>query len=154
MPCNWNELNFNPFMSIDWRGRQHRLGNVIRTWICLTEAARGRSEHASWLSYFFDVFYCSVVFTLFIYSMILSYFVFYIISSWNCDVTAWICSSVGAILRILFFCDLWIICVFVPFCKSLSFFWLFDLFSIWEFVLRCLAFVCCDVQALVLFVSF
>ena len=23
------------------------VGNVIRTWICLTEAARGRSEHAS-----------------------------------------------------------------------------------------------------------
>ena len=41
--------------------------------------------------------YCSVVFTLFIYSMILSYFVFYIISSWNCDVTAWICSSFGVV---------------------------------------------------------
>ena len=45
----------------------------------------------------------------------------------------------------LCFCDLWIICVFVPFCKSLSFKKMFDLFSVWEFVLRCLAFVCCDV---------
>ena len=70
MPCIWNESNFNPFMNIDWRGRQKRLGDVIRTWVCLTEAARGRSEHASWLSYFFIFSYFPVVLTLFIYSVV------------------------------------------------------------------------------------
>ena len=50
------------------------VGNVIRTWICLTEATRRRSEHASWRSYFFFICcFCSVVFTLFICSINLSY---------------------------------------------------------------------------------
>ena len=57
--------------------------------------------------------------------MILSYFVFYIISSWNCDVTAWICSSVGVVFfRFceLFF-DLWdymCVCAFLQIIKFLK----------------------------------
>ena len=98
------------------------------------------------------------MFTLFIYSMILSYFVFYIISSWNCDVTAWICSSFGVVFfrfcefMFLRFVDYMCVCAFLQIIKFLKN--MFDLFSIWEFVLRCLAFVCCDVLFFGLFVSF